>query len=96
MDYHAVIPPEYRAGGGSNREDLRQQDSQKITLTATGASSSGQLEAAGASSSGRPVAAVKIRHQPVEGKFIINQTRMEFITSESSMRRARRSTTFTM
>ena len=39
-DYHALLPPEYQAGGDSKREHLRQQDSQNINITATGASSS--------------------------------------------------------
>ena len=56
MDYHAVPPPEYQAGGDSKRENLCQQFSERVTWTKPGASSSGQLEAAGASSSGRLVA----------------------------------------
>ena len=56
MDNHAVPPPEYQVGGDSNRENLRQQDSERVTRTTTGSSSSGQLEAAGASSSARLVA----------------------------------------
>ena len=50
MDYHAVAPPEYRAGGDSKRENLCQQDSQRVNMTTTGTSSSRQLETAGASS----------------------------------------------
>ena len=56
MDYHAVPPPEYQAGGDSKRENLGQQYSERVTWTTPRASSSGQLEAAGASSSGRLVA----------------------------------------
>ena len=56
MDYRAVPPPEYQAGGDSKREDLCQQDSDRVIRTTPGASSSGQLEAAGVSSSRRPVA----------------------------------------
>ena len=56
MDYHAVPPPEYQAGGDSKRENLCQQYSERVTWTTPRASSSGQLEAAGASSSGRLVA----------------------------------------
>ena len=42
MDYHAVTPPEYRAGGDSKREEPCQQDPQRFTMTTTGASSSGR------------------------------------------------------
>ena len=46
MDYHAVLPPGYRAGGDSEREDLRQQEPEQLTIMATGtASSSGRPEA---------------------------------------------------
>ena len=57
MDCHAVPPPQCRAGGDSKREDLCQHDSERVNTTASGATSSGQLEAAGVSSSGRLVAA---------------------------------------
>ena len=57
MDYHAVPPPEFRGAGFSKRQDLCQQDSERVSRTTPGTSSSGQLEAAGASSSRRPVAA---------------------------------------
>ena len=51
MDYHAVLPPDNKAGGDSKREELCQQDLQTITISATGASSSSeQTEATGASS----------------------------------------------
>ena len=47
MDCHAVPPPDYKAEGGSKREELCQQDLKTITITATAASStSGRLEAA--------------------------------------------------
>ena len=46
MDYHALLPPDYKAGGESKREELCQPDPQNITITATGvASSSGRREA---------------------------------------------------
>ena len=49
MDYHTVPPPDYRAGGDSEREDWCQQHPQTITIKATGAlSSSALLEVAGA------------------------------------------------
>ena len=57
MDYHAVLPPEYQAGSDYKRENLCKQDSKRVTMTTTGASSSEQLGAAGVSSSGRSVAA---------------------------------------
>ena len=38
MDYHAVLPREYQAGGASMREELCQQDPKQFTITATGAS----------------------------------------------------------
>ena len=41
----ALLPPEYQVGGDSKREKLCQPDLQKITITATGASSYGRLEA---------------------------------------------------
>ena len=44
MDYHAVPPPENRAGGDSKREDLCQQDSERVTRMTPGASRSGQLD----------------------------------------------------
>ena len=45
-DYHAVPPPDCKAGGDFKREELCQQDPQTFTITATGASSSsGRLEA---------------------------------------------------
>ena len=45
-DCHAVPPPDYKAEGGSEREELCQQDLKTITITATGAvSTSGRLEA---------------------------------------------------
>ena len=58
MDYHAVPPPDYKAGGDSWREELCHQDPKQFTITATGEpSSSERLEATGAaSSSGRPEA----------------------------------------
>ena len=55
-DYHATPPPKYQVGGDCKRENLGQQDSERVTRMTPGASSSGQLEAAGASSSGSPVA----------------------------------------
>ena len=33
MDYHAVPPPEYQAGGDSKREDLCQQDFERVNKT---------------------------------------------------------------
>ena len=52
MDYHAVPPPDYNAGGDFKREELCQKDPQTFTMEATGASSSsGRLAATGASSS---------------------------------------------
>ena len=38
MDHHAVLPPDYKSGGDSQREELCQQDPQTFTTTATGAS----------------------------------------------------------
>ena len=35
MDCHAVLPPEYQAGGNSMREELCQQDPPKIIVVAT-------------------------------------------------------------
>ena len=52
MDYHAVHPPDYKAGGDSKREEKCQQYPQTFNITATGASSStGRQEATGAASS---------------------------------------------
>ena len=34
MDYHAVPPPTYQAGGASKREDLCQQDSETVIKVA--------------------------------------------------------------
>ena len=46
MDCHAAPPPDYKAGGDSKREELRQKDPKQFTRTASGASSSsGRLEA---------------------------------------------------
>ena len=56
LDYHASFSVENQAGGGSNLEDLCQQDSEKVTRMTPGGSSSRQLEAAGESRSGRLVA----------------------------------------
>ena len=39
MDFYAVSPPDYEAGGDSKREELCQQDPHTFTITATGASS---------------------------------------------------------
>ena len=40
VDNHAVLPPDYKAGGDSKREELCQQNPQTFTFLATGASSS--------------------------------------------------------
>ena len=37
-DHYAVPPPDYKAGGDSNSEELCQQDPKQFTTTATGAS----------------------------------------------------------
>ena len=42
VDYHAAHPPGYKAGGDSKREELCQEDPEQLTITATGASSSGR------------------------------------------------------
>ena len=39
MDYYAVPPPEYQVAGDSKRENLCQPDSERFTMTTTGASS---------------------------------------------------------
>ena len=45
MDNHVVLPPDYKAGGDSKREELCQQEPQTFTKTTTGeASSSGRPE----------------------------------------------------
>ena len=87
IDYHAVPPPEYQAGGDSKRDNLCQQDSQRITRTRSGTSSSR-----------RPVAT---EDPSSEEKIIFIQTLMENSTSRmltilqrTSSRRARRSTSF--
>ena len=52
LDYHAASPPDYKAGGDSNREELCQRNPQQFTMTATGASSSsGRPDAIGDTSS---------------------------------------------
>ena len=56
MDNHAVLPPEYQAGGESKSEDLCQQVSERGNKTTPGASSSRQLDTPGASRSGWPTA----------------------------------------
>ena len=56
MDYHAVPPPEYQAGGDSKRDNLCRKYCESVSKTTPGASNSEQLEAAGGSSSGRQVA----------------------------------------
>ena len=80
MDNHAVLPPEYQAGGESTREHLRQQNSERVNKKTPGASSSGQLETAGPSSSGRPVAmddlssAKKVQFHPqIDGEKYIGK-----------------------
>ena len=50
------LSPEHRAGGDSKREDLCRQDSERVTKTTPGASSSRQLGTPRASSCGRPFA----------------------------------------
>ena len=69
-----------RAGGDSKREDLHQQYRQQTTSTATGASSSGQLEAVGGSSFGRPVATEDTSN--TDGQSILDQTLMEKVHQE--------------
>ena len=83
MDYHAVVPPGYRAGGDFKCEDLCKQHPETFTKTATGASSSsGLMVATGAtSSSGRPVA-LRTPLNTGEGKFIFRQALMEEIISD--------------
>ena len=44
MDYHAVPTPKYRAGGDSRRENLCEQDSERVYITTPGASSSRKLD----------------------------------------------------
>ena len=75
MDYHAVPPPDYKAGGDSKREGQRQQDSERVSKTTPGASSSGQLEAAGASSSRLPQKILQVKkidhlHSDTDGEYI--------------------------
>ena len=53
VDYRAVPPPDNEAGGDYKREDPCQQDSQRSSTTASGASSSGRLEPTGVTSSAR-------------------------------------------
>ena len=50
IDFHALHPPEYQAGVDPKRENLCQKDSERVTSTTTGASSSWQQDVAGASS----------------------------------------------
>ena len=60
VDYHAVPPPDYKAGGDTKREGLCQQNPETFTKTATGElSSSGRLEATGSASSSRRPGPVK-------------------------------------
>ena len=99
MDYHAVRPPEYQAGGDSMRENLSQQDSERVYQTTPGASSSGQLAAAGASSSGRPVAtedlsSAKKFHLPSNTDGDSSRSGSSMIPQRISGRRARRRTSY--
>ena len=50
MDCHAAPPPEYLAGGDSKRENLCQQDSERVTKTTPGACSGRQVPTEGPSS----------------------------------------------
>ena len=84
MDYHAVLPPEYQAGGDSKRENLCRQDSGRVNKTTLGPSSSG-----------RPITTEILQvHRPnIDGESTSGSSA---ILQRILSRRARRNTNFTI
>ena len=64
QDHHAVLPPEYQAGGDSKREDLCQPDSERANEYDARRIKI-RVNRAGGSSSGRPVATQDSREKKV-------------------------------
>ena len=83
MDYLAVLPPDYNAGGDSNREELCQQAPWQFTLTATGAP--GDWKRFGAASSSERPETIGDPLNSGEGNFFLRQATMENNTSGKSM-----------
>ena len=87
MDYHAVSPPDYEAGGDSNPGEMCQQDPKQFTFTTTAAPSSRRLGATEAASTSRRLDATRAASssgRPEATRDPLNMSIRESVTSNKN------------